>query len=206
VPGRVSSGYRGQVLALLLVAASVGMSNFGAAIAIGVSGVDARTRLRVGLIFGVFESGMPVLGLIIGEQVAGPLGHAARWLGAGLLIAVGGYALIAAARAGRAARRSADHQDDAADKPAVGLAGTGRLVLSGLALSMDNLAVGFALGTYNTSIVRSAITIGVVSVALSLLGLELGARIGKWAGERGEQLAALVLISVGIAIACGAFS
>jgi manganese efflux pump family protein len=194
------------MLALLLVAASVGMSNFGAAIAIGVSGVDARTRLRVGLIFGVFESGMPVLGLIIGEQVAGPLGHAARWLGAGLLIAVGGYALIAAARAGRAARGSADHQDGAADKPAVGLASTGRLVLSGLALSMDNLAVGFALGTYNTSIVRSAITIGVVSVALSLLGLELGARIGKWAGERGEQLAALVLISVGIAIACGAFS
>lgn len=182
------------------------MSNFGAAIAIGVSGVDARTRLRVGLIFGAFESGMPVLGLIIGEQVAGPLGHAARWLGAGLLIAVGGYALIAAARAGRAVRGSADRQDDAADKPALGMAGTGRLVLSGLALSMDNLAVGFALGTYNTSIVRSAITIGVVSVALSLLGLELGARIGKWAGERGEQLAALVLISVGIAIACGAFS
>src|ERR1700747_191876 len=79
VPGRGSSGYRVRVLALLLVAASVGMSNFGAAIAIGVSGVDARTRLRVGLIFGVFESGMPVVGLIIGEQVGGPLGHAARW-------------------------------------------------------------------------------------------------------------------------------
>ncbi len=51
-----------------------------------------------------------------------------------------------------------------------------------------------------------AITIGVVSVALSLIGLELGARIGRWAGERGEQLAGLMLISVGIAIAAGALS
>jgi manganese efflux pump family protein len=200
------------VLALLLVAASLGMSNFGAAIAIGVSGVDARMRLRVGLIFGVFESGMPVLGLIIGNQVAAPLGHAARWIGAGLLIGVGGYALLAAAWAGRAAPRRAGRGDgvadnrSAADNHAHGLAGTGRLVLSGLALSIDNLAVGFALGTYDTSIVVGAITIGVVSVALSLLGLEVGARIGTWVGERGEQLAALVLIAVGIAIACGAIS
>jgi manganese efflux pump family protein len=203
---RANSSYRVRVLALLLVAASLGMSNFGAAIAIGVSGVDARTRLRVGLIFGVFESGMPVLGLLIGNQVAAPLGHAARWVGAGLLIAVGGYALVAATRAPRRARSRAGDQEGVPGKPASGLAGTGRFVMSGLALSIDNLAVGFALGAYDMSIVTGAITIGVVSVALSLLGLELGARIGKWVGGRGEQLAALVLISVGIAIACGAIS
>ena len=84
--------------------------------------------------------------------------------------------------------------------------GTVRLLLSGLALSLDNLVVGFALGTYHTSIAVDAIIIGVVSVALSLIGLELGARIGKCAGERGEQLAGLMLISVGIAIAAGALS
>ena len=194
------------MLALLLVAASVGMSNFGAAIAIGVSGVDARTRLRVGLIFGAFESGMPVLGLIIGDQVAAPLGHAARWTGAALLVVVGGYALIAAARAGRAPRGRDAHQSGTAVRPPAGLAGTGRLLLSGLALSLDNLAVGFALGTYTTSIAAGAIIIGAVSVALSLVWLELGARIGAAVGERGEQLAGLVLISVGIAIASGALS
>jgi manganese efflux pump family protein len=211
-----SSSYRVRVLALLLVAASVGMSNFGAAIAIGVSGVDARTRLRVGLIYGAFETGMPVLGLVIGDGVAAPLGHAARWIGAGLLIVVGGYALVAATRAGRAERAGqqngasqsagAESKDGAPGNLASSLSGTGRLVLSGLALSIDNLAVGFALGTYNVSIAVGAITIGVVSITLSLLGLELGARIGKRVGERGEQLAALVLISVGIAIACGVIS
>jgi len=195
---RSRSDYRNRMLALLLVAASVGMSNFAAAIAIGVSGVDAATRLRVGLVFGAFEAGMPIVGLILGEQLAGPLGHAARWVGGGLLIAVGGYALVSAYRAQR--RPAAG---DAAKQPQLSHV---RLLLGGLALSLDNLVVGFALGTYNTSIIEGAIVIGVVSVVLSLIGLELGARMGRWAGERGEQLAGVMLISVGIAIAAGALS
>ncbi len=179
------------MLALLVVAVSVGMSNFAAAVAIGVSGVDVRTRLRVGLVFGTFESGMPVVGLLLGEQVAGPLGHAARWVGAGLLVAVGLYALVGSFResSGEAARLS-----------------TMRLLLGGLALSLDNLVVGFALGTYHVSVALGAAVIGAVSIALSLVGLELGARIGKWAGERGDQLAGVMLIGLGIAIASGAVS
>lgn len=188
------------MLALLLVAAAVGISNFAAAIALGVSGVDARTRLRVGVVFGVFESGMPVLGLIIGEQIASPLGHAARWAGAGLLIAVGAYTLAMATRA----------QSMPLGAPAVPpqgwSAGTGRLLLSGLGLSLDNLVVGFALGTYHTPVVVGALVIGAVSVALSLIGLEIGARIGRWAGERGEQVAGVMLISVGVVIATGTLS
>jgi putative Mn2+ efflux pump MntP len=53
------------MVALLLVAVSLGLSNFAAAIGIAVSGVDARTRLRVGLVFGLFEPAMPLLGLVL---------------------------------------------------------------------------------------------------------------------------------------------
>jgi putative Mn2+ efflux pump MntP len=179
------------MVALLLVAVSVGASNFAAAIAIGVTGVDGRTRLRVGSVFGVFEAGMPIVGLTLGAELAGTLGHAARWLGAGLLIAAGGYGLISSLR-GR--------------HTAVITARNGRLILTALALSLDNLVVGFALGTYHTSIVAGALIIGAVSVTLSLIGLELGARVGRLAGDRGEQLAGLLLISVGVAIAAGALS
>ena len=51
------------MLAVLLVALSLGLSNFAAAVGIGVGGVSGRTRLRVGVIFGLFEGGMPILGL-----------------------------------------------------------------------------------------------------------------------------------------------
>ena len=82
---------------------------------------------------------------------------------------------------------------------------TGRVLISGLALSIDNLAAGFALGAYHTSLALAAVVFGLVSVVMSLAGLELGARIGIAAGERSELIASVILIAVGAAIAAGAF-
>ena len=181
------------MLALLLVAVSLGLSNFAAAIGIGVAGVNAGTRLRVGLIFGIFETGMPLLGLLLGRSLAHALGHVAHWIGAGLLIATGGYAVVQAVRSRVEEQR----------KPALAGRRTGQLLVTGIALSIDNLAVGFALGTYHVGLAVAAITIGVVSVTMSLLGLELGDRLGTRTGERGELLGGLVLMAVGVAVASG---
>jgi manganese efflux pump family protein len=187
------------MLALLLVAASVGMSNFAAAVSLGVAGVDARTRLRVGLVFGAFESGMPVVGLLIGDRVAGQLGHASRWIGGALLIGVGLYAIASSLYAHRAGTEATISKPGYASNNL-------RLLISGLALSLDNLVVGFALGTYQIAILVGAVVIGAVSVALSLIGLELGARLGNWAGRRGDQLGGLILVAVGAAVASGALA
>jgi putative Mn2+ efflux pump MntP len=178
------------MVALLLVAVSLGLDNLAASAGIGVSGTDARTRLRVSLIFGSFETAMPIAGLLLGHGLAASLGHAAHWTGAGLLIVTGGYAVASALREG---------PEPAPD----GQARLGRMLVTGLALSIDNLAVGFALGTYHLGVAVAAIVIGVVSVVMSLLGLELGSRIGGRAGERGELIGGLVLIAVGIALAAG---
>jgi putative Mn2+ efflux pump MntP len=183
------------VLALVLVAVSLGLSNFAAAVGIGVAGVDAGTRLRVGLIFGVFEAGMPLLGLLLGHSLARTLGDAAHWIGAALLIATGSYSVVQAIRS-RASKTRKPRAEAAQQR-------TGRLLVTGLALSIDNLAIGFALGTYHVNLAVAAITIGAVSVTLSLIGLELGDRLGITTGERGELLGGLVLIAVGIAVASG---
>jgi manganese efflux pump family protein len=179
------------VLALVLVAVSVGLDNFAAAIGIGVSGVSTRTRLEIGIVFGLFEVLMPVVGLVLGHGMANDLGHAAQWLGGGLLIAVGLYGMAMGMRAD-------DHDTNKA------VPRKGRLVLLGLALSIDNLVVGFALGAYRVSVVVAAIVIGVVSVTLSLVGLELGSRLGSRIGDRAEIVGSLVLVGVGVAIAAGA--
>jgi putative Mn2+ efflux pump MntP len=62
------------------------------------------------------------------------------------------------------------------------------------------LLVAVSLGLSNFA---AAIGIGVVSVTMSLLGLELGDRLGTRTGERGELLGGLVLIAVGVAVASG---
>ena len=180
------------MLALLLVAVSVGLDNFAASVAIGVSGVDARTRLRVGAIFGAFETGMPLVGLLLGHGLASALGNTAQWIGATLLVATGVYAIIQAIR---------DRDHEAPATPAGQR--TGRLLVTGLALSIDNLAVGFALGTFHVSLALAAAVIGAVSIGMSLLGLELGSRLGARTGDRGEILGGVVLIGVGVAVATG---
>ncbi len=186
------------MLPLLLVAASVGLSNLAAAIGIGFGGVTARTRIRVAVVFGVFEAGMPIVGLVVGAGVASGIGHAARWIGAVVLIIIGLVTVLQALRQpaepkGGTSDPDSPHRTDS----------LGRLIISAFALSLDNLAAGFALGTMHVGVAEGAIVIGAVSVVMSLAGLELGGRIGAAAGRRGEQIGGAILVGVGVAIAAG---
>lgn len=198
------------MLTLLLVALGLGLDNFAASVGIGISGVSGRTRLRVAVIFGLFEAAMPVLGVLLGHSLAADLGPATRWLGAALLIATGCYALLQAVRSRGPGKHPAGPapgpgpgEHPAPASPPVGQS-AGRLLVTGAALSVDNLAVGFALGTTHVGLAVTAVVIGVISVALSVAGLELGSRLGAMAGEYGEVAGGLVLVGVGVAVACGA--
>jgi manganese efflux pump family protein len=228
------------VVALLVVAVALGLDNFAASVGIGVSGVQRSVRVRVAVVFGLFETAMPIIGVLLGRRLADGLGGAARWTGGALLVVAGVYELIIALRERRAptAQRDQEHASERADiaagrpggpspgrpdgpatsqpdSPATGQPGSPgqhedaaprewrgwRLVLSGAGLSVDNLVVGFALGTTSVPIAVAAIVFGVVSVGMSLAGLELGAKIGAAVGERGELVAGLVLIAVGAIMA-----
>jgi manganese efflux pump family protein len=212
------------VAALLLLAVAVGLSNFAGAIGIGVSGVTGRLRLRIAVLFGLFEAGMPVLGLLLGHGAASGLGRSAPWLGGALLIAVGLVSLVVAWRGARGAQGSGAgiHAGSGAGIPAgsgagvsagsgagipagSGSWGTWRVLVSAIALSLDNLAAGFALGTFRVGLAVAVPVFGVVSVVMSLAGLELGARIGAAAGDRGELIACAMLVGVGAAMAAGVF-
>lgn len=192
------------MLALAVVAVSVGFSNLAAAIGLGTSGVSASVRLRVGLIFGLFEAGMPIIGLLIGDNVASAIGREAKWVGAALLVGVGCYGIVSFVRkAGlrEIARNRRRPPDVSADQ------GAGRewikVAVSGFALSLDNLIAGFALGSYQVNLLAGALVFGVVSVVMSLAGLEFGARLGGWVGDSGELLGGVVLVGVGFAIGFG---
>ena len=81
----------------------------------------------MGVIFGLFETGMPILGLLLGHSLAGRSPGPAHWIGAALLIATGTYALVQAV--GR--RRALRYRPAALAGPA---STTGRLLVTGLAL------------------------------------------------------------------------
>jgi putative Mn2+ efflux pump MntP len=178
------------LVGLLLVSLSVGLSNFAGSIGIGLSGINARTRLRVGIAFGLFEALMPIVGLLLGQAVAGYLGNIAKYVGSAILIVTGAYTIWQGRRVTGPPESPPSLQ-------------THRLIVMALALSIDNLAVGFALAVYRINIVLAAVTMGVISVAMSLIGLELGSRLGTRVEAWSEELGGGVLILVGIAIAVG---
>jgi manganese efflux pump family protein len=181
------------LLSLLLVSVSVGLSNFAGAIGIGLSGIDVRTRIRVGLAFGFFEAFMPVVGLIVGHSVAGVFGQYGKYVGGAILILTGLYTILS--------ERLFAH--DEGKGPRANVVSTRSLMITALALSIDNLAVGFALAVYPVDLWLAAITFGVVSIVMSLVGLELGHMLGKRVEEWSEEIGGGVLILVGVAIAVG---
>lgn len=171
---------------LVLVGLSVGLSNFAGAIGIGLSGVTPRIRAQVALLFGLFEAGMPVVGLLVGHRLLGVLGpDGGRYLGGALLGATGLWTIVSARRSGRNGH------------------GTNRLILTAAALSIDNLVVGFALGALRVGLLQAALVIAAVSAVLSLAGLELGHRLGRVVERYSEEVGGVVLIGVGAAVASG---
>lgn len=187
---QASGSYLSGVLALFLVAISVGLDNFGAATAIGVSGVDRPLRFRIALVFGSFETVMPLLGLLLGRSAASSLGSHTR-LVAGLVLGLVGIYAVAGELIGRSEAR--------AHRPP----GLSRLVVLGATLSIDNLAIGFALGSYHVNVVVAALVIATFSVVLTLVGLEIGARLGERLGRGSELVGGTLLIGVGVLIAAG---
>lgn len=179
---------------ILLVSISLGLSNFAAAIAIGMSGVDNKTRIKTAVAFGLFEAAMPIIGLLIGQKVASLIGHAGNYIGALLLILTGAYTIYSSIKSySREVTRPREPR----------IQQFKQLLIAGFALSIDNLVVGFALSLYHVSIILAAGIIAFTSLTMSLIGLELGQRLGEKFERWSELIGGVILMLVGLTIGFG---
>ncbi len=176
------------IFTLIVIGLSVGLGNFAASIAIGLQGIDNKSRSRVTIVFGTFETFMPIVGLIIGKQLSIFFGNHANLIGGTLLVLTGLYEINSSIR----------HKDNIKTKESI--RNWRKLIITGLALSIDNLIVGFSLGAYGEPLILSAIVIGFISVSLSLLGLEIGKKLGIKVYEYSESISGVILMLVGLAI------
>ncbi|WAH38190.1 manganese efflux pump MntP [Alicyclobacillus dauci] len=171
------------VLQLILFGLAMGANNALASVALGTSQLSRVHQLRTALIFAVFEAIMPIVGMAIGESVAGGVGNKARWIGIAVLVIMGIYSLV-----------KRDGGDDETDK-AVKAKGASILFLA-VALSLDNLTVGFGIGMFNAPIALAAVIFGVVSLMMTLIGLEIGRFLGKRLSISADKLSGVVLLVV----------
>lgn len=84
------------MLKLLAFVLPLGLDSFAVAAAIGAAQVmTARQRLRISLVFVIFEGGMPLIGLGLGSALAHGIGQIADYLAGAAVIAVGVWMLLA---------------------------------------------------------------------------------------------------------------
>jgi len=176
---------------LLGIAVGLAMDAFAVSIAAGlaVASVTPRHVFRISFHFGLFQFMMPIVGWLAGGQLAAYAGEYNRWVAFGLLVYVGARMLWEA----RSEKKAENGRD-----PTRGL----MLVTLSIATSLDALAVGVSMAFLGVSVWIPAVVIGIVTAALSAIGITFGGRIGPRWERWAEAAGGIVLIAIGLKVLC----
>lgn len=157
--------------AVLVVGLLTGLDNLQAAAGIGMLPLREARKWHIALTFALFESAMPLIGLLIGNHLLAVLGRFSEWV-APICLACCGLLIVGLALRERT-------------RAAVTISNS-RWVLFGLPLSLsfDNLLAGIGIGSLGLPLVPSAVIIGGISGTMSLLGMFVGARIRTALSEK----------------------
>jgi putative Mn2+ efflux pump MntP len=171
------------VVTIILFGFLSGLDNLQVMPAIGLIRLRASQRLLIALVSGVSEGVMPLVGLLVGRLFQRVLAPFAAIGGPIMLLLCGMLIVYLALK----------------EKEPSTLAGS-RWVLVGLpiSLSLDNLFAGVALGSMGYPVVLSALTIGVISGAMSLFGLFMGKTVRRWLPEKVELAAGAYLMALAV--------
>jgi manganese efflux pump family protein len=175
------------VLKLLAFVLPLGLDSFAVAAAIGAAQVTtAWQRVRISLVFMIFEGGMPLIGLGLGNALAHGIGQAADYIAATAVIGIGAWMLLSGDQ---------DEEDKAVRvTTSRGLA----LIGLGISISLDELAIGFSMGLTRLPVVIVIAAIALQAFVAAQLGLATGAKIAERWRERAERLAGIALILLGV--------
>jgi manganese efflux pump family protein len=166
----------------------LGLDTFALSAALGVAGLRKQDRLRVSLLFTVFEAGMPILGILIGQAIGRVVG---AWAGYGGIL----FLLIAGALLLRPG------QDEDAEGRRLKLLAQARglaIIDLGLSISVDELTVGFSAGLLAIPIALAVVWIAIQAFLVAQAGMRFGDRVGEELRERSEQAAGVALIAVAL--------
>jgi putative Mn2+ efflux pump MntP len=176
-------------IASAVLAAPLGTDSAAMCTGIGATGrLSLRRRVTIASVLTSFEAGMPVVGVLLAGIVGSELGSYAQYLGGALLAALGVYMIVSG--------------DDSDDSEATAPIGAGALLLAGLAVSVDEVAVGVSLGLGGVNLPVLVSTIACVVFSATMAGLTLGGLLSRHA-ERAGQLAGYALILLGILLGIG---
>lgn len=178
-------------LSIFLIGIAMSTDAFAAAVGKGAAMRDPRfpEALRTGIIFGTIEGLTPVIGWAMGTAASRYITAWDHWIAFTLLAMLGAHMIHAGFR-----------HDGGDVEEAPRRHGFWALATTGLATSIDAMAVGVGLAFLDAEIVVVSVVIGLTTLVMVTLGVMLGRTLGKLAGKRAEIGGGVLLILIGVAI------
>ena len=185
------------MLAFLTVAAVIlplAIDTFVLGTALGAAGIAKRDRLRTSLILAAFEAGMPIAGFLIGAAIGGAISLWSDYVAAAALAAIGVWML----RSG-----GAENEEAEASVRLLASARGWAIVVLGLSISLDELAIGLGVGLLRLPLLLIVGLIAIQAFLAAQLGMTLGSKIAQRARYAAGQLAGLLLLSAAVLVVGG---
>jgi putative Mn2+ efflux pump MntP len=181
-----------QLLSYGLVAVGLAMDAMEVSLSVGTTTLanSFRAKFRLAFHFGLFQMLMTILGWFTGSTIAGNINKFDDWLALGLL----GYVGLNMVHSGLDKNGQTYLKDPSKGRT---------LLILCVATSLDAMAVGIGMAMLQTSVWVPAIIIGIVTLALSSLGLAAGKRLGITFGKKMEVVGGIILIIIGLQAVIG---
>jgi putative Mn2+ efflux pump MntP len=178
-----------NLITIIVIAVGLSMDAFAVSIVSGsvYKQLKIKHAFRIAVFFGGFQAIMPLIGSLAGISLKGYVANYDHWMAFALLSAVGAKMIYESFKI-----TSAEENFNPENILVL-------LVLS-VATSIDALVVGITLSFLRVSIATAVIIIGLVTFALSYLGVLIGKRFGHFFESKIEALGGLVLIGLGAKI------
>ena len=177
--------------ALLLLAFGLSMDAFAVSICKGLSMKKATFKAGAicGVWFGGFQALMPVIGFFLGTMFADVIESFDHWVAFGLLAIIGINMLKEAfCKCSECEEKDADLSFKS-------------MFIMAVATSIDALAVGISLAMAgNVNIWLAVALIGVITFALSALGVKIGNIFGSRFEKKAQLAGGVILILLGLKI------
>jgi len=176
-------------ISILLIALGLSADCFAIALSgsISMKTVSPAQILRTALVFGAFQTLMPVLGWLAGRTIVDFIAGYDHWVAFALLALVGGRMIWESFR-------SADSQKR------IDITRGVLLLTLAVATSIDALAVGLTFAFLRVNIVLACLTIGIIAFGGTIAGFLLGKEAGTLFGRYAEAIGGVILIGIGIRI------
>ena len=184
-----------SIFEIVLMAVALSMDAFAVAICKGLSTekVQIKHMLVVGAWFGSFQALMPFIGCTIGSAFLSYIETLDHWIAFVLLAFIGGNMIKEAL---------SKEECDECEKTDSSLAPRVMLTMA-IATSIDALAAGVGMSVDLkgiTQILFATLSIGVITFALSALGVKIGNVFGSRYKFLAELSGGIVLVGMGIKI------